>query len=179
MNFINKAPTYIQLLIYYDISILLGDINYLEANQTSYDEIQTFNNYNITYNKDLYSLFAELVLRNPFLGIHNIHAYMTAPLVDMQNLLAFENKLDESNMCNTVVAIIKNFFPNYNEKQGMCEYSAIGSGINNNRFDDVYYAFIDNLNKKYLDFKRSINKNIVSAISDIWVLRNYLQADHV
>jgi hypothetical protein len=200
MNFMDRIPRFMDLILYYQISILLNDANFITKSQSSYSEYSDFYNVlNTQINlKDdtLYSSLSQsefsFILYMLQVERTNIKTFLDDRYSHiLPNTRALEKLFNSKEACVTVGMKSLNYSPDrddittnynfYNWFSLMSSYTteckSTNTGMNLNGFDLALDNHIANLVNLYLDYNKSVSKNMkTSSTKNFLTDVNFLRA---
>ena len=198
LNFLERIPTFMELILYFKISVIFNNINFIITPYEEYQTTQNSNYYDVKYDTTSDAIFKELntseynhiyfnlkIIRkniNLFMGSQNeINSGVLSTLRD------FENKINSQDFCNSHSNFyIKNFFTCKNLyecfkslNQEAVECQTIGNGINKYGLNLAMDSLLSNTNNLYIDFQRAKSSgDIISTLTNIWFLRSVMDVEN-
>jgi len=203
VNFLNRIPIFAELILYYKISVLFNNINFIKTDPLRYNEKIYSNYFSVSYDKKSDSIFRELN-QSEYLHIYyklkiirkNINLFMgsgdpffTGVLISLRE---YESKLNTQDFCliesseylnnyfSTSSTPNKDFFEAFkllNKEAQEC--MSIGKGINKLGLNLALDSLLASTNNLYLDFARAkSDANITEALTNLNFLRGVLDVEY-
>jgi len=194
-NFLERMPKFGELFLYYKISIIYKEVNFIR-NKNAIDNLQ-LNYYNVSIDvskEGIFSSLKESQYSNIYYQFRVIQANLKIFMNDFQddiilkNIRILESKLNTKDFCSHLAEayteFIHKFNGNYYESFKHMNLNAeeckiIGNGMNNNPLNSILESIITILNNNYYDFNNSKDKNITKFIGSDDIVRANLEFEYV
>lgn len=205
VNFLDRIPKFAELILYYKISIIFNNVNFITTDPEMYANSLYSNFFQASYDINSDTLFKELgkseyahILYSLKIIRKNIDSFMTTkdPLYStvLPSLRNYEAKINTQDFCliyatyysnlsnnqiifNSRGGDIKEAFIYLNKETTECIY--IGNGINKYGLNLAFESLLKNTNNLYLDFLRAKDQaDITKTLTDINFLRTVLDVEY-
>jgi len=200
VNFLDRIPKFAELILYFKISVLFNNSNFITTSPEDYKKGIYSNYFDATYDKNSDTLFRELG-RSEYSHIYyklkiirkNIDLFMGSKeplLLDvLSSLRDYESKLNSQEFCliyssyylqnilsNSGDQDLIDTFKTLNKQAKEC--SVIGNGINKYGMNLAIDSLLASTNNLYVDFSRAKeNADITQTLTNVNFLRAVLNIE--